>query len=194
MKFDKPRVFRNLCCNSVVAFDDDQSERNCSCAVGWKYADVIGAYESEWKLESEVAPTDITKLDCAGVFHEVPKPEPEAWRFFYCRESPQDIAVNAGPLKGDHGDRFIEFPRPDIANATIAELRARVVELEKPRPCLDCLDCLTFEATLKAELRRQLQAAWMRNDLKTADRIADLIGDKRPSEHEAADRPYWERA
>jgi len=36
-----------------------------------------------------------------------------------------------------------------------------------------------------AELRRQKDAAWMRNDLTTANRIADLIGDKRPSDHEA---------
>jgi hypothetical protein len=37
------------------------------------------------------------------------------------------------------------------------------------------------------ELRRQSQAAWMRGDIVTADRIAVLVGDKRPSEHEAAD-------
>jgi kynureninase len=36
-----------------------------------------------------------------------------------------------------------------------------------------------------AELRRQINAAWMRGDLRTGDRIADLIGAKRPSEHEA---------
>lgn len=38
-----------------------------------------------------------------------------------------------------------------------------------------------------AELRRQSLEAWMRGDIRTADRIADLIGDPRPSEHELAD-------
>lgn len=38
-----------------------------------------------------------------------------------------------------------------------------------------------------AELRRQSQAAWMRGDIVTADRIAELIGDALPSQHEAAD-------
>jgi hypothetical protein len=157
-----------------------------------------GVETSDWGWR-EITPTDITKLDTAGVFHESPK-QPEAWRFFYCRESPQDIAVSVGPLKGDHGDRWVEFSSPDIANATIAELRQKVAELERQvtkannRAEMEFLE-RQLAATKRiehydnclCELRRQLQAAWMRNDLKTADRIADLIGDKRPSEHEAAD-------
>jgi len=39
----------------------------------------------------------------------------------------------------------------------------------------------------RAELRRQSQAAWMRGDYVTADRIAVLIGDPKPSDHEAAE-------
>lgn len=37
------------------------------------------------------------------------------------------------------------------------------------------------------ELRRQKQEAWMRGDLQTASRIAVLIGDFDPVEHEKAD-------
>lgn len=88
----------------------------------------------------------------------------------------------------------------EAANATIAELRARVAELEgqvtkaNNRAEMEFLE-RQLAATKRiehydnclCELRRQLQTAWMRGDLKTADRIADLIGDNRPSEHEAAD-------
>jgi hypothetical protein len=41
-------------------------------------------------------------------------------------------------------------------------------------------------AAYEAELRRQVNEAWMRLDYKTADRIAALIGDPLPTEHEAA--------
>jgi hypothetical protein len=37
------------------------------------------------------------------------------------------------------------------------------------------------------ELRQAMMRAWMVNDLHTADRIADLIGLRRPSEHELDD-------
>jgi hypothetical protein len=43
-------------------------------------------------------------------------------------------------------------------------------------------------AILEAELRTQLQQAWQRLDYKTADRIADLLGEPRPTEHEGLDR------
>lgn len=39
----------------------------------------------------------------------------------------------------------------------------------------------------RAELQRQLNEAWMRIDYKTADRIADLLGVQRPSDHEKED-------
>ncbi len=38
-----------------------------------------------------------------------------------------------------------------------------------------------------SELRTQLQAAWQRLDCTTADRIAELIGDPKPTQHELAD-------
>jgi hypothetical protein len=37
------------------------------------------------------------------------------------------------------------------------------------------------------ELLRQMREAWMRLDYKTADRIADLIGEVRPTDHEKED-------
>ena len=40
---------------------------------------------------------------------------------------------------------------------------------------------------LFAELSRQSREAWMRGDLSTADRIAALIGEPLPSDHEKAD-------
>ena len=40
---------------------------------------------------------------------------------------------------------------------------------------------------LFAELSRQSREAWMRGDLSTADRIAALIGQPLPSDHEKAD-------
>lgn len=38
--------------------------------------------------------------------------------------------------------------------------------------------------TLVGELAHQMQKAYMRNDLESADRIAVLIGEKKPSDHE----------
>jgi len=38
-----------------------------------------------------------------------------------------------------------------------------------------------------SELLRQMREAWMRLDYKTADRIADIIGEPRPTDHEKAD-------
>lgn len=38
-----------------------------------------------------------------------------------------------------------------------------------------------------AELIRQMREAWMRADYRTADRIADIIGEPRPTDHEKAD-------
>lgn len=43
------------------------------------------------------------------------------------------------------------------------------------------------QALLDSELRRQKNNAWMRLDFVTADRIAALIGDPLPSEHERQD-------
>ena len=43
---------------------------------------------------------------------------------------------------------------------------------------------------MRAELRTQLQQAWQRLDYKTADRIADLLGEPRPTEHEAKDKKH----
>ena len=40
------------------------------------------------------------------------------------------------------------------------------------------------------ELRTQLQQAWQRLDYKTADRIADLLGEPRPTDHEAKDKKH----
>ena len=39
---------------------------------------------------------------------------------------------------------------------------------------------------MRAELRTQMQQAWQRLDYKTADRIADILGEPRPTEHEKA--------
>lgn len=145
--------------------------------------------------ETTPPPFDITKLDCAGVFHEVPKKA--TTRCFYAVHDPWMMWSG---LYSELPTDVVEFPRPDIANATIADLRARVTELEtlfqRANDRAEFEYKCRVEAAVKmyehydnckAELRRQLQAAWMRNDLKTADRIADLIGDRRPSEHEAAD-------
>lgn len=38
-----------------------------------------------------------------------------------------------------------------------------------------------------AELRQQLNQAWMRADYHTADRIADILGEVRPTDHEKED-------
>jgi hypothetical protein len=46
---------------------------------------------------------------------------------------------------------------------------------------------MTKEQQYRSELLNQMTLAWMRLDFKTADRIADLIGLRRPSEHELDD-------
>ena len=37
---------------------------------------------------------------------------------------------------------------------------------------------------MRAFIRCQMQLAWMRQDFRTADAAADLLGEERPSEHE----------
>lgn len=41
---------------------------------------------------------------------------------------------------------------------------------------------------MQAELKTQMQQAWQRLDYKTADRIADILGEPRPTDHEGLDR------
>ena len=47
-----------------------------------------------------------------------------------------------------------------------------------------------YVAILVSELKTQMQQAWQRLDYKTADRIADLLGEPRPTEHEAKDKKH----
>jgi len=70
--------------------------------------------------------------------------------------------------------------------ATVASISE---SLERERSCCD--ECVN---KYRSELQRQLNEAWMRIDYKTADRIADLLGVKRPSDHEREDlKPFYRR-
>lgn len=196
------RVFEKTIEDSVwrVEFNNSQFSTKSQCVAGQCKGQIGGEWhimdclkDCKWR---EIEPFDITKLDTAGVFHEAPAPVKPNRYFYYPNLGEM---FEWGPIDTP-SEGFVEFPRPDIANATIAELRARVAELEgqvtkaNNRAEMEFLE-RQLAATKRiehydnclCELRRQLQAAWMRNDLTTADRIADLIGDRRPSEHEAAD-------
>lgn len=66
------------------------------------------------------------------------------------------------------------------------ELAAKVQELQNTYANnVDNLNLMA--ADYRRELRTQVNAAWMRLDYTTADRIATLIGDPKPSDHEKAD-------
>lgn len=80
-----------------------------------------------------------------------------------------------------------EFTNSYSARATEAERDLREAEkrigtLEDLRET-DCTKLLAYQD----ELRRQIQAAWQRLDYYTADRLATLIGDPKPSDHERED-------
>lgn len=47
-------------------------------------------------------------------------------------------------------------------------------------------ELLAAAPKMYAELLVQMQQAWMRADYRTADRIADIIGEPRPTDHEKA--------
>ena len=138
MKFDKPRVFRyrdSRGCVWQVVFSDSEDCVRERCVEGrdvgkecllWKFDEMFDEQErgrpDAWR---EVTPFDITKLDCAGVFHEEEKPN--VLRFFFNANSFAMIRVQyETPCEAG----WVEVMSPDIANATIAELRARVAELE----------------------------------------------------------------
>lgn len=84
-------------------------------------------------------------------------------------------------------DRFLHGPA-----AKGQASRKRVTEVP-PEYMGDVVVAAAYDSAVRrgdvfeAELRQQKLEAWMRGDLKTADRIAALIGDSLPSEHELAD-------
>ncbi len=132
MKFDKPRVFETtegMNCRLRLTFespaDKPHSVYVCECCKGdlglpWSLENVAqGGYV-------EVAPPfDISTLDCVGVFE--PRPMIEQRRYFY---EPLFYSLCTTINGDDAAPGWIEFPRPDIANETIAELRRRVNELQ----------------------------------------------------------------
>lgn len=78
----------------------------------------------------------------------------------------------------------------------IRELEERVAEYSKAECQKCCVDGYWYHATriaertidrLNIELRIQMGFAWMRLDYRTASRIAKLIGEPDPVEHEQAD-------
>lgn len=75
----------------------------------------------------EVTPFDITKLNTAGVFHEVPKPPKY---FFEARNN--HLFTSDGYVPRIDG--LVEVLRPDIANATIAELREALAKFVNMNP------------------------------------------------------------
>jgi hypothetical protein len=81
------------------------------------------------------------------------------------------------------------------ASKTVGELQLDLGEANREIGNLEALreaDCTKLLA-YQAELRRQLNEAWMRLAYDTADRIAELIGEPKPSEHEAEDAKPDER-
>ncbi len=187
--FPTPRVFEYVGACSGLTYrielrSDDKPEyatrSDGMSGVSWSLPQVIDDMNSNrknpWREITEPTPPfDPSKLDCAGVFHVAPEP---ILRWYYAAGNPQMIISHpSGPVDG-----WIEFPRPDIANETIADLRR---ELKAAQDTLELVRRLRVHE-LEA-LRVQLQSAWKRLDYATADRIADLIGDQRPSDHKATD-------
>jgi len=159
---------------------------------------------------------DPATLDWEGVGHVAPPkpiPDDQLWRFFYDKGAPHCLHAY-GHKSGKPQWDVVEFERPDKMQAELTLLRqslAEAHEREKQERALraaaerqrdDAIAKADFEYQCRCEaaskkiehyddclceLRRQSQAAWMRGDYVTADRIAELIGDPKPSDHEAAE-------
>jgi hypothetical protein len=133
MKFEPPRVLE--CAGSRFTFADDALGGVLTTSDGAMHvtsvliADLAQSFG--WREVTPppepVKPFDITKLDTAGVFHAEPE-KPKKRSYFFDPRDEDFLAMDAGLMP--HCDSWVEVLRPDIANATVAELRARVAELE----------------------------------------------------------------
>lgn len=124
---------------------------------------------------------DRQAIDGSGVFHGEPKRDPKPGPDFACPH-----------CGGRHFGRSIaktidgEIVMPETASCL--DERAVGCRWRGAWPTGEGSRKIDWEiAGLRSELRRQLTEAWMRLDYATADRIADLLGERRPSDHEAED-------
>jgi hypothetical protein len=139
-EFATPRVFEytDNCATYRVEIENDTDAFRESVVKGNGYptalwtlaeclADVGSSDPCAWTEITK--PFDPATLDWSGVGH-VEKKEPLASRYFF---DPETKTCLSGVCYEDDDvpkSPWIEFPRPDIANQTIADLRRRVAELE----------------------------------------------------------------
>lgn len=103
----------------------------------------------------------------------------------------RDLKAEAEAIESHRRGESIttEEYRKQLADLKLADALAELEEAAKRNGTLeelreaDCTRLLAYDA----ELQRQLNEAWMRVDYATADRIADLLGVPKPSDHEKED-------
>jgi hypothetical protein len=140
-EFATPRVFEytDNCATYRVEIENDTDAFRESVVKGNGYptalwtlaeclADVGSSDPCAWTEITK--PFDPATLDWSGVGHVEETRSETKW--FYCASDPRVVAVEAGPDIHDL-PHWIEFPRPDIANQTIADLRRKVAELENKK-------------------------------------------------------------